>query len=206
VLERKNGDELKLEDEPDPEALRIAKACLSTDAAKALDMLKTLADRGSTVSAITLAEAAEKGIRGAPDLSACEKWLRRASDNGSTRASYMLAKVYLRMGQYARAYDALAASASKKYAPAQFLLSDMYIKGLAVQKNVERAIELLEEAAAQDHVYAKGRLAQLYLHGSSGKFLGGLSKPGRFFKGLRLWSTALRDALGARQGDERLET
>jgi len=196
---------MRWEDEPDPEALRSAQNSLSTNPVQALKKLRELANRGSTMSKIYLADAYEKGVGGAPDLAACEEWLRRASETGSSYATFRLGKLYLKIRQQARAYDAFCASASKSYAPAQTVLAEMYFQGVPIKRDVDRAIDLLEQAATQGHVYAKGRLAQLYLHGMSGYFFGGVLHPNRFIRGLWLWSTGFYDALVSDPADERFQ-
>lgn len=139
------------------------------------------------------------------DVAETEESLRQAAQGGSISALYKLGKLYVSREQNARAYDVFYAAAAKEYPPAQFILGEMYLKGIPVQRNVERAIELLEQAAAKGHVYARGRLARIYLHGLSGRTFSGILHPKQFVRGLRLWCSAFYDAIVCKKDDDRLQ-
>lgn len=195
--------------EPDPEGLRVATRELSIDKTSAFRMFQQLAEQGSVAGAVTLADLFCQGIEGKPDTAAAERWLRRASEGGSTRASYRLGKLYMDIGQYARAYEVLSSESCREYAPAQLMLAEIYLRGIAIPKNTDRALALLESAAAQGNAYAKGRLAQLYIHGlhiqGAGCFLCGLRHPRRFLRGIRLWLSGFGDALFCNSESERVQ-
>lgn len=175
-------------DEPDYDAASRAQSLLSTDVQQGLENLKELAERGSVISKIYLAEAYEKGVAGDPDIATSVDWLRRATESGSSYAFYKLGRLYLRIKQFARAYEAFRTAAVDNFAPAQALLGEMYLKGAAVQRNVDRAIEFFEKAAAQNNVYAMGQLITLYIHGAPPRFhFGGILRPKRFLRGLSIF-------------------
>lgn len=75
----------------------------------------------------------------------------------------------------------------------------MYRYGIAVPKDLNRAIEFLERAAAKGDGYAKGLLGQLLIHGTSGRFLGGIVHPRRMLRGFSMIGSGIRDALFSRK-------
>jgi len=169
---------------------------LSTDVQQGLENLKELAERGSVISKIYLAEAYEKGVAGDPDLATSVDWLRRATESGSSYAFYKLGRLWLRTRQYARAYEAFRTAAGDNFAPAQALLGEMYLKGAAVQKNVDRAIEFFEQAASQGNLYAMGWLITLYVNGAPPRFFfGGILRPKRFLRGLSIFCRVMCQAI-----------
>jgi TPR repeat protein len=121
-------------------------------------------------------------------------------------AAFRRGKQCLTEGQYGRAYQVFSSPPCEDYSPAQFIMSEMHLRGILGRRDIDRAIELLEMAVDRGHVYAKGRLAQIYLHGThlpgARCLFCGLKHPRTFFRGVRLWLSALRDGLLCSKSDE----
>ena len=64
-------------------------------------------------------------------------------------AQYNLAELYLSKGEYKHALGWYKKSAKQGYAPAQSRLGQMYLEGIYVKKDVEKAIFWYEKALAQ---------------------------------------------------------
>jgi len=114
------------------------------------------------------------------------------SEEDSTKSTYRLGKEYFDKKQYARAHEAFSEAAAAGYPPALRKLGLMYRSGLAVQKDINRAMDFFEKAAAQGDGYAKGFLGQLLIHGPSFRFLGNISHTRQMLRGLGLIFSTLR--------------
>lgn len=71
----------------------------------------------------------------------------------------------LERGSYADAYDYLLQSALKKYAPACYMIGNMYYEGLYVQEDMGQAISYWEIAHENGYVDATNSLGWVYANG-----------------------------------------
>src|SRR6478752_6407261 len=126
------------EDEPDLDELRRLHGLLSTDPGRALAGLKELADRGSLMSMVYVANAYRKGIGTSVDTSRSEDWYRRAAAAGSALASYELGRICLDAKDYEGAHREFSDSAAKEYPPSMNLLAMMYVHGKGVDVDLKR--------------------------------------------------------------------
>jgi TPR repeat protein len=156
------------EQEPDIDEIRRLHGMLSSDAVRALEGLKELAERGSVMSMLYLADAYRTGTGTDIDPSQSQEWFGRAAAAGSLLASYELGGIHWDAKDYENAHREFSGGAAKKYAPSMNLLAMIYVNGLGVPVDVQRARELLEGAVAQGHVFAKRNLGCLLMKGHMG--------------------------------------
>ena len=121
--------------EPDMEKLQLVYSKLSEDPEAAIEELQRLADAGSTMSMIYIANLFQHG-RGVPvDLKEYEVWLRRAEASGSVFAAYKLARLYMARHEFVAAENSLVWSASAGFLPSIARLGSMYSNGFGVAIN-----------------------------------------------------------------------
>jgi TPR repeat protein len=173
------------ESEPDLQQLRRAHGLLTTDPARALTDLKSLADRGSVMSMVYIADAYKNGIGTRVDLSQAREWYTRAGDLGSLLSIYELGRLCLDLKQYSDAKYAFERGAARGHMPSMNMLGKMYYNGLAGEKNFAKSRELFEKSAAMGHVFAKRNLGVLLLKGGFG--------PTQALRGVWLFLSALKD-------------
>jgi TPR repeat protein len=169
--------------EPDMEALNHAFGLLSSDPEQGLVELKALADRGSIASMLYIAHTYRK-LKG--DLPQSTEWYRRAMNAGSLIGAHELGRNYFDAKNYLSALDAFKVGEGNDYAPSIHMLGLMYRNGFGVEKDIDKARNLFERAAALGHAHARGHLGVLLLTGRYG--------PRQFVRGLRLWLGLLRYA------------
>jgi uncharacterized protein len=169
-------DQMDWAKEPDMESLTRAHSLLASDPGQALTELKALADRGSVMSMLYIANAYRNGVGSGTDLQQAEEWYRRAMDRGSVLGSYELGRVYYEMENYPKAEKAFRAGESQNYAPSINMLGMMHLGGTGVEQNTGKARDLLERASALGHIFAKRNLAFLLITGRYGlrEFLRGV--------------------------------
>ena len=117
----------------------------------------------------------------------------------SAESSYRRGREFYGAKQYARAFEAFTEAAAEGHPAALRRLAVMYRYGIVVPKDIDRAIEFLEKAVERGDGYAKGFLGQILMHGTSGYFLGGISRPSGVLRGLRLIGSGLCDTLLSRK-------
>jgi len=172
--------------EPDIEQLRRLHALLRTDAARALNGLEGLAERGSLMSMLYIANAFSEGVGVRADPQQSEQWYRKAADCGSMLARYELGRLLLKREEYRAAQEAFERGMSQNHAPSIHMLALMYLRGQGVSKDKRRARELLEKSASLGHVFSKRNLGVLLMSGDFG--------PTQRLRGVSLFLSALRDA------------
>lgn len=175
------------EKEPDLAKLDQAYTLLLRCPVQGLKALKTLADHGSLMSELYIAEAHRTGVSGRIDITKSANWYRRAFNEGSVFASYRLGRIYLKTGQYFYAKECFEYGVSMDFTPAVFLMGYMYVYGLGVQKNWNTARDFLERASTEGHVLAKGILASLLIRRQWGLF--------QVLRGLVLACAAFKDVV-----------
>ena len=154
--------------EPDMEKLQLVYSKLSEDPEAAIEELQRLADAGSTMSMIYIANLFQHG-RGVPvDLKEYEVWLRRAEASGSVFAAYKLARLYMASHEFVAAENSLVWSASAGFLPSIARLGSIYSNGFGVAINKLEARRLLEAAYKQGHLAGMRNLAHLLLRGDFG--------------------------------------
>ena len=148
--------------------LRAAYAKFATSPETAVRELEALANEGSLMSMVYIADAYQKGKGVTKDLSEYESWLEKAMKAGSSYAGYMLGRLHLRNRNYIRAKEVITVSASMNFLPSIVLLGQMYQKGNGVAVDYQKARQLFEESYTQGHLYSTKFLAKILLSGKFG--------------------------------------
>lgn len=158
----------QFEKEPDLGRLSRAYAKISTDWPRAREEFEKLADIGSVMNMLYVADVYWRGLVTLRDLEEYERWLVRARDAGSASGAYKLGRFYLRQDRNADAIDNLLLSAKRGFIPALALLGNIYAKGERVPRDVLMAKSFLEEASRSGHSLAKRDLAGLLVANNFG--------------------------------------
>ena len=150
-------------------------------------VLEDLADRGSSLSMIYVAEAYENGAGVAVDSAKAVEWYRRAMDSGSNLASYYLGHLFLKKENYVRALEAFSVGALDSFPPSLYRAAKMHLDGLGCERDVGLALRFLEEASEKGHVFAKRALAAMCFRG---EFV-----PRNLIRGISLLASAVKAIL-----------
>ncbi len=140
------------------------------DRAKALTLLKPLAEQGHSDAQLTLAGIYLGGSGVARDSRQAAQWYLRAAEGGHAEAQHQLATAY-REGLYGLAKDHpqalkwFRAAAEQGHAAARMSLAVMYQNGWGTEKNIDEAVRLTRQAAEQGYADAQVRLGQRYEKG-----------------------------------------
>jgi uncharacterized protein len=173
--------------EPDMDELRRLHALLSANPSQALVGLRGLAERGSLMSMIYVANAHSKGIGTDVNPRQAEEWYRRAIVGGSVLASYELGRNFLEKKDFRGAQEMFSAGTEKVYPPSMHMLALMHLRGQGVPVDLTKARNLLEMAVAQGHVFSKRNLGLLLMKGRFGIR--------QFFRGILLLLASAKDVL-----------
>jgi len=151
--------------------------CLSGGFAKAdFNSLRKKAEKGDADAQYQLAEMYAEAQGVDQDYAKASQWARKAADQGNAKAQYRLASIMymglngerlqpqgLQLFQKARA--GLELLANNNDPDAKGKLGILFARGIGVQKDLEQASKLFEEAAKAGSVKAQSDLAAAYLMG-----------------------------------------
>jgi len=153
--------------ERDVKRLQDAYALLSTNRQRALVELEELANGGSVLSMLYLAQtyASEPGA----DHARAEKWYRAAYERGSSTALFALGSKYFREGKYEEAEQIFSDGVSKNDGVSMYWLASLYIVDPRNRGEPDRIRDLVERSAALGQVRAKRDLASFLMKGRYGK-------------------------------------
>lgn len=146
-------------------------AYLGKDYARALAILKPLAENGDSRAQIMLGLMYDYG-HGVPETPAESlKWYRMAAEQGAPLAQHDVGVKYS-LGKGVRQNYPEAARWWQKAAAAgvpdsQFNLGLMYYRGTGLERDYNRAAEWFEQAATQGHARAQYSIAVMYALGQS---------------------------------------
>ena len=146
-------------------------AYLNRDYARALAILKPLAENGDPQAQIMLGLMYDYG-HGVPETPAESlKWYRLAAEQGVPLAQHDVGVKYSRgkgvQQDYLEAARWWQKSAAAGVPDSQFNLALLYYRGMALDKDYSRAAELFEQAASQGHAFAQYSIAVMYALGQS---------------------------------------
>ena len=146
-------------------------AYLNKDYARALEILKPLAEQGNSQAQITMGLMHDYGHGVPRDPTQSIKWYRMAAEQGVPLVQHDLGVKYFQ-GQgveqnYKEAAKWWEMSSNAGIADSQFNLGLMYYRGIGIDKDLVKAAELFEKAAAQEHGNAQYSLAVMYAFGQS---------------------------------------
>lgn len=149
--------------EPDLDGLHNALDAFASDPSEGESQFLVLARKGSVLSMAKLGYiyAHRPADRGGPDYAAAECWYLAAIRAGSKAATYNLGSLYLRRKDYVKARAIFEQGTEMRYGPSAFNLGRMYLYGLGVDKDYERALALYRQAAAMGNLWGKLSVATM---------------------------------------------
>jgi TPR repeat protein len=153
---------LDLEAAQDPylEEYKSARDKLRTaEMPQALDKLNDLANRGSVMSLLLIADALRVGRLYNQDLVGAAEWYRVAVEAGWPRAHYGLAQTFHRMKRDDDAIKLFEQACAMEYGPAFNFLGILYWHGRGVPVDRHKALALFRRGAAFQHIPSKVNLA-----------------------------------------------
>ena len=127
------------------------------------------AEQGNAEAQFFLAQWYYDGMIEGGSKSDAVEWFRKAAEQGWVKAQSFLGAIYLTdesIRDYEEAYKWLKSAAEKNDAIAQFNLGLMYWHGIYVKRDVGKAKEWIQKAAAQGHERAIGFLNSIENKGS----------------------------------------
>ncbi len=140
----------------------------TSDQHVAMDGLEQLANSGSIMSILLVADALRTGWVYGQDLPGAEAWYQVAVESGSARGLYGLGLTHLQMDRFSEAIQELEAAFARNYPPAYNALAGMYFRGDGVTVDRERARDLWHKGASLGHLPAKQNLIQQLYWGRYG--------------------------------------
>lgn len=139
------------------------------DYAKALEILKPLAEQGDSDAQVTLGLMYDYGHGVDRDPASAIKWYTRAAEQGVPVVQHDLGVKYFQgkgvVQDYQQAAKWWEQAANAGLADSQFNLGLMYYRGLGIGKNYSQAFDLFRRAADQNHGNAQYSLALMYAFG-----------------------------------------
>jgi TPR repeat protein len=146
-------------------------AYLSQDYAKALEILKPLAENGNSQAQITLGLMYDYGHGVKKDPAESIKWYLMAAEQGVPLVQHDMGVKYFQGQGVEQNYQEAAKwwemSANAGIADSQFNLGLMYYRGIGIPKDYVKAAKLFDAAAEQGHGNAQYSLAVMYAFGQS---------------------------------------
>ncbi|MGQ0658280.1 MAG: SPOR domain-containing protein [Chromatiales bacterium] len=144
-------------------------AYLAKDYARALEILKPLAEAGDPQAQVTLGIMYDYGYGVDKDTAQAINWYKKAAAQGVPAVQHDLGVKYYR-GQdvprdLAEAAKWWRMAAESGLADSQYNLGYMYSRGLGVEQSERDALDWYRKAAAQNHMFAQYSLAVMYAFG-----------------------------------------
>jgi TPR repeat protein len=109
-----------------------------------------------------------EGIGTTRDSTEAFKWFSQAASLGSARGAYHCANFLLAQKNYAEAIPYLRTSAKLGFSPAVLWLGLCYLNGRGIERDVSKALTLIEESARLGNWIAKRKLVGLQIKGYYG--------------------------------------
>lgn len=91
-----------------------------------------------------------EGQYSAKDIEKAKMWLEKAVEHDDNEARVYLGRIALEENEYEKAYDCFNTAYDNEYIGAASYLAECYLEGFGVEKNSEKAKELLKVAADQE--------------------------------------------------------
>lgn len=135
---------------------------------EAFPRLLKLADTGDGWAKVRLGWMYQQGLGLSVDLAKAETLYREAHQAQASEAPYYLGCLYRTTKRYREALRYLEEAASSNNPSAAYWAYVMHRKGEGIERNWERAIQLLQHAAGLGHIFAKRDLAKLRATGHFG--------------------------------------
>ncbi len=164
-LHSQPGENLQKEWDSEPLAPDLRKTLYvgNTDPAAAIESMKDIAAKGSSLNMFYLGEYYMYGRNGIKrDFEAAELWLREAASGGSIEGAYLLARYLQGRGRYEEAEVEYQKLANRGFSNALFVLGLQYYKGEWLEKDIEKSIGYFEEAEKRGHLHSKHWLSHIF--------------------------------------------
>ena len=135
-----------------------------------IEEFESLVDEGSLQSMFYLGVAYRDGQGVETEEEKAVEYFVRASDLGFAIAGYNLGLLYFDQKKYRKSFETLSAWEDANYAPTLCRLASFYQNGYGVEKQIDKAKLLFERSSKLGNIWAKRRLAQIYMTGKFGVF------------------------------------
>lgn len=116
--------------------------------------LEQLWDKGFFSAAYHLGKAYRDGLGVLPDDEMANEWFRRSAAIGDAQSQYALGRFLQRQGRMGEAASWYERACKSGNQYAQYRLGKMCLLGDGVPKDIERAVQLLNDSANQGNQYA----------------------------------------------------
>ncbi len=164
-LQSQPGENLQKEWDSEPLASELLKTLDigKSDPVSAIESMKSLAAKGSSLSMFYLGEYYMYGRYGIErDFEAAEFWLKEAASGGSMEGAYLLARYLQGQGRYEEAEIEYKRLAERGFSNALFVLGLQHYKGGWLEKDIEKSICYLEEAEKRGHLHSRHWLSHIF--------------------------------------------
>lgn len=155
-------------EDSDPDGIRKALILREADPEASLQLLKELADRGSSLAMLYLGDIYANGRGVDRNTKLGVEWYRNAAENGSIEAAHHLAFCYYYMGKIEESLEILREISDKGFTPATYCLALYYLNGVGVDKSLESAIKFLKIAENRGHLLSARHLSFILRSGVCG--------------------------------------
>lgn len=136
---------------------------------EAIHLYKKLAEKDDVKAMFELAKIYLNGKVVSRSYYSAKQLLERASELNDDKSTYYLGKLYLlnKSPYYdeIKAYNTFVIAANNGYAPAQNMIGEFLVNGIAVDKDYILAVKLFEKASKQGYIRAQCNLAFMYASG-----------------------------------------
>lgn len=143
------------EDEPNAKALLDARDLLKIDPQNGLRELQRLAENGSSLGMFYLGEIYNFGRYGIKrDDEVARNWRNRSASLGSIEGAFALARQLELEASHEFAESEYRKLAERRFSPALFVLGLQHCHGGWLERDVEKAIDYLEQAEQLGHLWS----------------------------------------------------
>jgi len=102
------------------------------------------------------------------DKSQALHWLSKAADQNDLEAMFGVARVYMSMKEFDKAFSYYKKSADKGFLPSIYWVGRFYRDGISVAQDVKSALGLFDKGAKQGHLHSMRELAVMKIKGCKG--------------------------------------
>ncbi len=141
---------------------------LNSDPDLARISIEELASFGSPYSMLFVAEALRKGTIYEKDIEKARGWYGFVSEAGLPHGNYGLALIHIETENWVEAIVQLKICVDLEFEPAYNALATLYLRGVGVDMDLSKAIDLWKRGDKKNHVWSTRNLGIQYINGRSG--------------------------------------
>ena len=156
------------EAEPDLKEFIRLRDLVPENPAQALREIEGLADRGSAMSMLYIADALRTGSTYQQDLEKAEGWYRHVVHAGLPHGAHGLGLIHRMRNKYSEAMEEFEVGVQGSFAPSMNMLGLMYFNGEGVEKDILKAKKLWRRALDLGNLWSKQNLARACVSGKFG--------------------------------------